>query len=100
MDNHPNMKLYVEHIERVSLVNRMNITGLRSTNASLLMLLMLSSNFVRNINGRCLNVSYSAKKNHTGTYLKSFKTLVSAMQKYQLILPVLLTMNFVLVVIL
>ena len=36
IDNHLNMKLHMEHIERASLISRMNITRLNSFNATLL----------------------------------------------------------------
>ena len=44
-DNHSNMKLKVEQIERVCLMSRMNITRLNSTNATLL--ICLYETFVR-----------------------------------------------------
>ena len=38
-DDHLNMKLHVEHIERASLISRMRITRLNSINATLLICL-------------------------------------------------------------
>ena len=60
VNNHLSMKLYLEHIERACLVNRMNITRLNSTNAN--QLIHFYNFFCGTVHGLCFYSSNCTKQ--------------------------------------
>ena len=91
-DNHSNMKLKVEQIERVCLMSRMNITRLNSTNATLL--ICLYETFVRPY----MDYACTALATLIKSQRHRLEAILKPMQKWQLILPVFLTIKFFLII--
>lgn len=96
INNHLDIKLHVEHIERV--FPKQNERYKTKFNQSYPMDPSIL-NFYKTIHGLCLYGSHCTKWN-TDTDLKWFKTVVSAIQEDQFIVPVFLIMDFVPVAIL